>query len=112
MCLFCKIVNREIPGKILFEDDDLLVFSDIRPMAPTHALVIPKRHITSLEDAPAGDAALLGKLMLACQRVARDAGIATSGYRVVSNVGADGGQTVFHLHFHVLGGRAMTWPPG
>lgn len=112
MCLFCKIVNREIPGKILFEDDDLLAFSDIRPMAPTHALVIPKRHMASLEEVSAADTTLLGKLMLACQRVAREAGIATSGYRVVSNVGENGGQTVFHLHFHVLGGRAMAWPPG
>jgi histidine triad (HIT) family protein len=112
MCLFCKIVNHEIPAKILFEDDDLLAFSDIRPMAPTHALVIPKRHMTSLEDAAPGDATLLGKLVLACQRVARESGIAASGYRVVANTGANGGQTVFHLHFHVLGGRAMAWPPG
>jgi histidine triad (HIT) family protein len=112
MCLFCKVVNHEIPAKILFEDDDLLAFSDIRPMAPTHALVIPKRHMTSLEDAAPGDATLLGKLVLACQRVARESGIAASGYRVVANTGANGGQTVFHLHFHVLGGRAMAWPPG
>jgi histidine triad (HIT) family protein len=112
MCLFCKIVNHEIPAKILFEDDELLAFSDIRPMAPTHALVIPKKHITSLEEAGAHDEPLLGKLFLACQRVARETGIAKSGFRVVANSGADGGQTVFHLHLHVLGGRAMAWPPG
>jgi histidine triad (HIT) family protein len=112
MCLFCKIVSREVPAKILFEDDELLAFSDIRPMAPTHALVIPKKHLVSLEDVGAGETELLGKLLLACQRVAREAGIVSSGYRVVTNTGPDAGQSVFHLHLHVLGGRAMAWPPG
>jgi len=112
MCLFCKIVRREIPAKILFEEEDLLAFADIAPKAPTHALVIPKRHLVSLDEAEAADATLLGKMLLACQRVAREAGIASSGFRVVANAGPDAGQTVFHLHFHVLGGRAMAWPPG
>ncbi|HEY3592396.1 MAG TPA: histidine triad nucleotide-binding protein [Polyangiaceae bacterium] len=112
MCLFCKIVSHEIPAKILFEEDELLAFSDIKPMAPTHALVIPKKHIVSLDEAAAHEGALLGKLLLACQRVARETKIAGSGFRVVANSGADGGQTVFHLHLHVLGGRQMAWPPG
>lgn len=112
MCLFCKIVSREIQGKILFEDAELVAFSDIAPKAPTHALVIPKRHIVSLNEAVPGDAELLGRLMLAAQRVARDAKIADSGWRLVVNNGGDAGQSVFHVHLHVLGGRAMAWPPG
>ncbi len=112
MCLFCKIVKREVPASILFEDDTLLAFSDIRPVAPTHALVIPKRHIASLDEASPEDAALLGKLVLAGQRVAREAGIERSGWRAVINSGSDAGQSVFHIHLHVLGGRAMAWPPG
>jgi histidine triad (HIT) family protein len=112
MCLFCKIVGREIPAKILFEDDELLAFSDTRPVAPTHVLVIPKKHVTSLDEVAATDAPLLGKLLLACRRVAQEAGIVSTGWRVVTNNGADAGQSVFHLHLHVLGGRAMAWPPG
>jgi histidine triad (HIT) family protein len=112
MCLFCQIIKKEIPAKILFEDADLLAFSDIRPVAPTHALIIPKRHITSLNDATADDAALLGKLLVAAQRVAREAGIDALGWRAVINNGAHAGQSVFHVHVHVLGGRAMAWPPG
>jgi histidine triad (HIT) family protein len=112
MCLFCKIVAKEIPAKILFEDDDLLAFSDIRPVAPTHALIIPKKHIVSLSEASPEDATLLGKLLLAAQRVAREAKLETSGWRAVSNNGPDAGQSVFHVHVHVLGGREMAWPPG
>jgi histidine triad (HIT) family protein len=112
MCLFCKIVSKEVPAKVLFEDDELLAFFDTRPMAPKHALVIPKKHLTSLDEASAADGVLLGKLMFACQRASRELGIAGSGFRVVVNNGTDGGQTVFHLHFHVLGGRSMAWPPG
>ncbi len=112
MCLFCKIVKKEIPAKVLFEDDELLAFSDIRPAAPTHALVIPKRHIESLNHASPAEAALLGNLLLAARRVANEAGIETTGWRAVVNNGPDAGQSVFHVHVHVLGGRAMAWPPG
>jgi histidine triad (HIT) family protein len=112
MCLFCKIVSREIQGKILFEDEHLLAFSDIAPKAPTHALVIPKRHIVSLNEAAASDAELLGRLVLGAQRVAREAKIEGSGWRLVVNNGGDAGQSVFHVHLHVLGGRSMAWPPG
>jgi histidine triad (HIT) family protein len=112
MCLFCKIAAKQIPAKIAFEDEDLLAFHDIHPGAPTHLLVIPKKHLSSLDEASADDQALLGKLLLACQRVAREQGIAESGFRVVANTGPSAGQSVFHLHLHVLGGRAMAWPPG
>src|SRR5205814_6989740 len=112
MCLFCKIVQKEIPAKVLFENDELLAFSDIKPVAPTHALVIPKRHIESLNQASPDDAALLGKLLLAAQRVAREAGIDKAGWRAVVNNGENAGHSVFRVHAHVLGGRSMAWPPG
>jgi histidine triad (HIT) family protein len=112
MCLFCKIVNKEVPAKVLFEDADLLAFHDIKAGAPTHVLVIPKRHIASLGDATAADTELLGKLLASAPRVAAETGIADTGYRVVVNNGANAGQSVFHIHMHVLGGRAMAWPPG
>jgi len=112
MCLFCKILKKEVPSKMLFEDDELLAFSDIRPVAPTHALVVPKRHIESLNHASPEDATLLGRLLLAARRVARETGIETTGWRAVVNNGPDAGQSVFHVHVHVLGGRAMAWPPG
>ena len=109
-CLFCKIVSGEIPATIVVDADDAMVFRDINPQAPYHVLVIPKRHIASLNEAD--DAVDLGNLMRLAARVAADEGIAESGYRVVVNTNADGGQTVGHLHLHVLGGRHMTWPPG
>lgn len=112
MCLFCKMVSREVPAKILFEDDEIFAFADLHPQAPTHALIIPKRHIESLNDASPDDAALLGKLMLTAQKLANDAGIASTGWRAVVNSGKDAGQSVFHVHLHLLGGRAMAWPPG
>lgn len=112
MCLFCKIVRKEIPAKILFEDDDLLAFHDINPGAPTHVLVIPKEHLAGLNEAAAGHEALLGKLLLATRRAAAEAGILESGFRVAINTGAHAGQSVHHLHMHVLGGRALAWPPG
>ena len=112
MCLFCKIAGKQIPAKILFEDDELLAFHDINPAAPTHVLVIPKAHITSIADVTADHAALLGKLMLATQRAAEMTGITKPGFRVVANTGENGGQSVFHLHLHVLGGRPLAWPPG
>lgn len=111
MCLFCQIVERKVPAKIVYEDDDVLAFVDIRPVAPTHSLVIPKRHITSLDHASAEDAEVLGKLMLAAGKVAKEAGV-DNGWRLVINNGADAGQSVFHIHAHVLGGRSMHWPPG
>jgi histidine triad (HIT) family protein len=112
MCLFCKIASKQIPANIVFEDDDLLAFHDINKVAPTHILVIPKQHITSMNDATPEHQALLGKLMLAGKRAAEIAGIDKSGYRLVINTGADAGQSVHHVHLHVLGGRAMAWPPG
>jgi histidine triad (HIT) family protein len=108
--IFQKIIDGEIPAQKVYEDGDVLAFKDVSPQAPFHVLVIPKKPIRSLAEAGAADEALLGKVMLAAAKVARDAGIAS--YRVVSNVGEEAGQSVFHLHFHVLGGRRMTWPPG
>jgi histidine triad (HIT) family protein len=110
-CLFCRIAAGEIPAQMVYEDADCLAFADISPQAPTHLLVIPREHIQSLEQATADHAPLLGALMRAAATVARQAGLA-KGYRVVLNTGAEGGQTVDHLHLHVLGGRAMRWPPG
>ena len=111
-CIFCKIVAGEIPAAKVFEDERALAFSDINPQAPTHALVIPRAHIASLNEAEESDEALLGHLLAVAARVAREAGHAESGYRTVINTGAGAGQTVFHIHVHVLGGRALTWPPG
>jgi histidine triad (HIT) family protein len=110
--LFTRIANREIPADIVYEDDDCLAIRDISPQAPTHVLVFPKRPIESTEGATDDDALLLGKLLIAVRDVARKLGIAESGYRVVVNCGPDGGQTVDHLHLHVLGGRPLAWPPG
>jgi len=112
MTLFEKIIAREIPADILYENDDLLAFRDIHPQAPFHALVIPKRVIPRLGAATDSDAELLGKLLLAAGEIARSEGFAESGYRVVINHGKDGGETVPHLHVHLLAGRALTWPPG
>ncbi|TAL08854.1 MAG: histidine triad nucleotide-binding protein [Nitrospirae bacterium] len=111
-CLFCKIGSGQIPAKVVLQDDEVLAFDDVNPQAPVHVLVIPKRHVSALNDAGAGDQALLGRLLEAAILVARKKGIAEAGYRVVANTGRDGGQTVFHLHLHVLGGRHMNWPPG
>ena len=111
-CIFCKIAAGEIPAAKVFEDERALAFSDINPQAPTHALVIPRAHIASLNEAEESDAALLGHLLLVAARVAREAGHAEGGFRTVINTGAGAGQTVFHVHVHVLGGRKLTWPPG
>jgi len=112
MCLFCKIAGREIPSDIVLEKDDVLAFKDVRPVAPVHALVIPKKHIASLNDATPEDGELLGHLVLAAREVAAKLGLDSSGYRLVVNTGPDAGQSVFHVHVHVLGGRPMAWPPG
>jgi histidine triad (HIT) family protein len=111
-CLFCRIAAGEVPARILLAEDEVVVFHDVAPRAPTHLLVIPRRHIASLAAATPEDAALLGRLMLAAAEAARVAGIAESGFRVVTNTGAGAGQSVFHLHLHVLGGRPLGWPPG
>lgn len=109
--IFSKIIRREIPANIVYEDDLALAFKDVNPQAPTHILVIPKKPIPKLDEATSGDQALLGHLLLTAQKVAQQAGL-TKGYRVVINNGDDGGQTVDHLHFHILGDRPMGWPPG
>ncbi|CAH8599952.1 unnamed protein product [Schistosoma mattheei] len=109
--IFSKIINKEIPADIIYEDDDCLAFRDISPQAPTHFLVIPKKQIPTLDSASSEHEKLLGHLMLVCSQVAQKEGL-TSGYRVVVNNGPDGAQSVYHLHLHVLGGRQMQWPPG
>jgi histidine triad (HIT) family protein len=111
-CLFCKMVAGEIQPDVVFEDDDVLVFRDLNPQAPTHVLVIPKQHIATTNDLDASTAHLLGKMFLAAKQVAVDAGIAESGYRSVMNCNPGAGQSVYHIHLHVLGGRSMGWPPG
>lgn len=111
-CLFCRIVRRELPAKILFENERLLAFEDIRPKAPVHFLVIPKDHFASLNEAPDGAEALLGEILLRARDLARQKGVGESGYRVVLNTARDSGQEVSHIHFHILGGRRLTWPPG
>lgn len=106
-CLFCKMVNKEIPTEIVYEDEDVLAFKDIAPKAPVHVLIIPKKHITSLEAATEEDERLLGKMQMTAQRLARELGIADSGYRVLTNSGKDSGQMVFHLHYHLVGGKVL-----
>jgi len=111
-CLFCKIAAHEIPTSILYEDDQCVVFEDINPQAPVHLLAIPKKHITSLNDACDEDRDMLGHLLGVAARVAKEKKIDGSGYRTVINTNAEAGQTVFHLHVHILGGRILNWPPG
>lgn len=109
-CLFCKIVRKEIPAKIVAESADCVAFRDINPQAPTHVLVIPREHVASLNEA--SDANMIGRMALFAADIAKREGIAEKGYRAVFNTNADAGQTVFHVHLHVLGGRVMRWPPG
>ena len=109
--IFSKIIRREIPADIVYEDDLAIAFKDINPQAPQHIIVIPKQPIAQLADAEPKDQAILGHLLLTAKRVAQEAGL-NNGYRVVINSGSDGGQTVYHLHLHILGGREMKWPPG
>lgn len=110
--IFSKIVRHEIPADIVYENDDVLAFRDVNPQAPVHVLFIPKRPIATLNDAVVGDAELLGKLLLATAEYAKQEGFAEQGYRTVINCNEDGGQTVYHLHVHLLAGRRLTWPPG
>jgi histidine triad (HIT) family protein len=111
-CLFCKIVKREIPASIVYEDDRVLAFNDINPQAPTHVLVVPKKHISTLNDLAAGDDQIVGEVVRRAAAIAADRGIAAGGFRTVFNTNKEAGQTVFHIHLHLLGGRPMQWPPG
>jgi histidine triad (HIT) family protein len=111
-CIFCKIVNKEIPANVVYEDDRIVAFDDINPQAPVHVLLIPKEHFASLNDIPEEKKDLLGHILSKARWVAQEKGINESGYRIVLNTARDSGQDVFHIHFHVLGGRRMTWPPG
>ena len=111
-CIFCKIVAKEIPAQVVYEDEHVLAFEDLNPQAPCHVLVIPKKHITTANDMVAEDRETLGQMLLAGQKVAALKGIDQKGYRFVMNTGQDGGQSVYHIHLHVLGGRPLTWPPG
>ncbi len=110
--IFGKIIRREIPADIVYEDDDVLAFRDVSPQAPVHVVVIPKKPLTGLLDAAPEDAALLGRLLQAATQIARTQGLGELGFRVVINSGPDAGQSVAHLHLHILGGRHLTWPPG
>ena len=111
-CLFCKIVNREIPASIVYEDERILAFNDINPQAPTHVLVVPKAHIATLNDVSPEDDQIVGELVRRAAAIAKTRGISTGGFRTVFNTNREAGQTVFHIHLHLLGGRAMEWPPG
>ena len=111
-CLFCKIINREIPGSIVYEDDRLLAFNDINPQAPTHVLVVPKRHISTLNELTAEDDQLVGEMVRRATAIAKERGISVGGFRTVFNTNREAGQTVFHIHLHLIGGRPMHWPPG
>jgi histidine triad (HIT) family protein len=111
-CLFCKISAGDIPADLVYESDDVVAFRDINPQAPTHVLIIPRKHVATINDLTADEDGDVGQLFLAAAAIARDEGIADDGYRVTMNCNAAAGQTVFHLHLHLLGGRQMTWPPG
>ena len=111
-CLFCRIISGEIPAKIIYKDDYVLAFEDINPQAPTHVLVIPRRHISGLDALTAEDAEAIGTVVHRATTIARDRGIHTTGYRLIINQGEAAGQTVFHIHAHLIGGREFGWPPG
>jgi histidine triad (HIT) family protein len=110
--LFCRIISREIQATIVYEDEQVVAFNDINPQAPTHVLLVPRRHIESLNDLTRDDDQLVGELVRRAAAIAKQRGVSTSGYRTVFNTNADAGQSVFHIHLHLLGGRAMHWPPG
>ena len=109
--IFTKIIKREIPAKIEYEDDDIIAINDIEPKAPIHILIIPKKQIKTINDLEEKDAELIGKIYLVAKKIAKEKGIAESGYRVISNCNKDGGQSVFHIHFHLLGGKSLSWNP-
>jgi len=111
-CLFCKITTKKISSNIVYDAEDVLAFEDINPKAPVHILIIPKKHIETLADVKGGDLSLMGSMLEAANKIAKTKGVNESGYRLVLNCKKDAGQLVFHVHMHLLGGRAMTWPPG
>lgn len=111
-CIFCKIINKEIPAKVAYEDDNVVAFHDINPQAPIHLLIVPKKHIASVMEIDDEENLLLGDIILTAQNLARENNLDKKGFRIVVNTGEEGGQTVNHLHFHLLGGRFLTWPPG
>ena len=111
-CLFCKIIDRKIPASIVFEDDRVLAFNDINPQGPTHVLVVPKRHIASLNDLTPADDAMVGEVVRRAAAIAKERGVSVGGFRTVFNTNKDAGQTVFHLHLHLIRGRPLAWPPG
>ncbi|MGB9803363.1 MAG: histidine triad nucleotide-binding protein [Desulfofundulus sp.] len=111
-CIFCKIANREIPAEIVYEDEHVMAFKDIHPAAPVHLLLIPKKHIPTFFDLTDEDIAVIGRVQLAAARVARQLNLEEKGFRLVSNCKEDAGQLIFHIHYHLLGGRALQWPPG
>jgi histidine triad (HIT) family protein len=111
-CLFCKIRDGEIPAEIVYEDNDVLAFNDVNPQAPVHVLIIPKKHISTVNDVDSHDAPTIGNMLLAAKKIAKQREISADGYRLVVNCNQNAGQTVFHIHLHLLGGRRMTWPPG
>jgi histidine triad (HIT) family protein len=111
-CLFCRIIGREIPASIVYEDDRLIAFNDINPQASTHVLVVPKRHVGTLNDLQPEDDGLVGEMVRRAAAIAGERGIANGGYRTVFNTNRDAGQTVFHIHLHLIGGRILGWPPG
>ena len=111
-CLFCQIVEGNIPAKVAFQDDQVVAFHDIDPKAPTHVLIVPRKHVTSINDVADGDDALVGRLVRRARDLAREKGLADRGYRLVFNCGDDAGYSVHHVHLHLLGGRALGWPPG
>ena len=111
-CLFCRIADGEIPAEVIYQSENAIAFRDINPQAPTHALIIPRRHISTMNDLDVGDQELVGSLFLAAKDIAQQEGLAEEGYRAVMNCGEGAGQSVFHIHLHLLGGRLMNWPPG
>lgn len=111
-CIFCKIATHEVPARVAFENDRLIAFHDLFPQAPTHVLIIPKTHYTTMNDVPASESALLGEMMSTATTIAQELGVDESGYRVVMNCNKDGGQSVYHIHLHMLAGRQLGWPPG
>ncbi len=111
-CLFCKIIERQIPSSIVYEDDRIIAFNDIAPQAPTHVLIVPKRHISTLNDVGVEDEQLVGELVRRAAAIAKEKGFSDHGYRTLFNTNRGAGQTVFHIHLHLLGGRPLTWPPG
>lgn len=111
-CIFCRIAEGEIPATVVYEDDEIVAFEDVNPQAPTHLLLIPRKHVPSLNSVGTDDGGWAARLILAAPQVAREAGVHQDGYRVVINTGSEGGQAVDHVHMHLLGGRRMTWPPG